>query len=243
MKIIKLSATKSTNDYIHSFSKEIAVEDELVVVANDQTNGRGQRGSGWFSEPLNSLTFSVLKKFKTLHVKHAIIINWGVSLAIKAALEDVGVPNVHIKWPNDILAGMMKVCGILIENRIVNAKIDSAVIGVGINVNNTVFPNLPKATSMSLSTGKEYLLSEVLDEVCDKIILELNRIDENSFLDVKTRYENALFKRNEISVFENNDGTRFNGVILGVTHSGELKLKTDNGELLFFELKQIKLLY
>ena len=193
MKIIKLDATASTNDYINDLSRKVMSEDGLVVVANHQTQGKGQRGNQWFSESYKSLTFSVLKRFDGLDIQQVSMVHWAVSIAIKTALEDMGIPNIYVKWPNDILTGTMKICGILIENSVKSTKIDSSIVGIGINVNNTSFPGLPKATSMLLSTGATYQIDEVLEKICTKVLSELKDLETKDQVLLKELYEEQLF--------------------------------------------------
>ena len=141
MQIIKLDATGSTNDYLRSILSAKTLEDYTVVIAENQFAGRGQRGNSWVSEPGKNLTFSFLKRNLTLNPQNHFILNMGVSLALHDALSAIGVPGLTIKWPNDIMSGNSKICGILIENLISGAQIRHSIIGIGLNVNQTNFGN------------------------------------------------------------------------------------------------------
>ncbi len=92
------------------------MEDYTTVVAKNQLKGRGQMGTSWQSEGGKNLTFSVLKNFSALRVQQQFVLNIGVSMALCDVLRTLGLPNVTIKWPNDIMSGSLKICGILIEN-------------------------------------------------------------------------------------------------------------------------------
>jgi len=243
VKIIKLDAIGSTNDYLRALYKKIDFEDQLLVVAKDQTKGRGQVGSKWHSERGKSLNFSILRRFNRLTITHQFTINCAVSLGIKKGLEQIGIGTVKIKWPNDILSDDKKLCGILIENQLQAGFIASSIIGVGINVNNRSFPNLPRASSMFLIKKKEFDLDRVLQVVSESISSELKRVENRDFEDLKTEYEQHLFRKDTISVFENGEGERFNGIIKGISKTGELCLEMENESLNYFNLKDLQLLY
>ena len=243
MKLIKLNAIDSTNDYLKALSRDVDLEDEVMVVALAQTLGRGQVGAKWHSEAGKSLTFSMFKRFKELAIDHQFAINCAVSLGIKKALSQVGIDHLKIKWPNDILADGKKLCGILIENQLQGNTIVSSIIGVGINVNNRVFPNLPRATSMALTSGKEHDPEAVLGLITSCISSEMQRLGNNDLDALKLDYERDLFRKNIIAVFETKLGNRCNGIIQGISGNGELCLKLEDESLQFFKLKELQLLY
>lgn len=243
MKIIKLDAIDSTNDYLKALYKKIDIEDQILVVAKDQTKGRGQVGSKWHSEIGKSLNFSILRRFNGLTITHQFTVNCAVSLGIKKGLEQIGISSIKIKWPNDILADDKKLCGILIENQLQAGNIVSSIIGVGINVNNRSFPNLPKASSMYLIKNKEFDLDRVLQVVSSSISSELKRVENGDFGDLRSEYERHLFRKDIISVFENGKGERFNGIIKGISETGELCLEMENDLHKYFTLKDLQLLY
>jgi len=243
VKIIKLNAIDSTNSYLINLGKNKELEDQTIVQANEQKKGRGQQGAVWQSVSQQSLTFSVFKRFDTLSVSAISSITYAVSLGVQKALKKLLIPKVEIKWPNDIMSQSKKVAGILIENQVKQGKIVSSVIGIGINVNEEHFKNLPQAISMRLATGAKYNLDEVLYEVSEAVFSELNAIKTNSFSELKTRYEASLFRKESISVFETLDGIRFNGKIIGVTDTGELIIENKDDVLTTYQLKEIKLLF
>lgn len=243
MKIIKLNAIESTNDYLKALYRKEDLEDQVLVVTQNQTNGRGQVGAKWHAETGKSLNFSILKRFDRLAITHQFTINCAVSLGIKKGLEQIGISDVKIKWPNDILAGDKKLCGILIENQLKADAIVSSIIGVGINVNNRSFPNLPKASSLFLTKMKEFDLDRVLQVVSRCISSEMKRVENQDFEELMAEYEHHLFRKDTISVFENNHKGRFNAIIKGISKSGELCLELENDSLRHFKLKELQLLY
>jgi len=241
--IIKLNAIDSTNSYLINLGKNEVLEDQTIVLANKQINGRGQQGAVWQSTSRQSLTFSVFKRFDGMSVSKISSIAFAVSLGVQKALKKLLIPKVEIKWPNDIMSQSKKVAGILIENQVKQNEIVSSVIGIGLNVNEEFFKNLPQATSMRLTTGVKYNLDEVLHEVSEAVFAELQSISKYSFLDLKSNYEAILFRKESISVFETPDKIRFNGKIKGVTNIGELIVENEEELLTTYQLKEIKLLF
>ncbi|MEH6765676.1 MAG: biotin--[acetyl-CoA-carboxylase] ligase [Aequorivita antarctica] len=243
MKIIKLSAIDSTNTYLKQLAKETQLLDETVLVTENQLSGRGQMGNGWLSKKGQSLTFSIFKEFKELSAERQFLISMAVSLAILEAINRLNVPNISIKWPNDILSANTKIGGILIENVLEGSFIKYSIIGFGVNVNETDFPNLPQASSMKLETGKTFQLEEVLHRILKAVFKNLKNLSTADFLKIKQMYESELFRKGKISIFETLDGLRFNGIIKGVSEIGELILETENVPLQKFQLKEVKLIY
>jgi len=114
--IIKLNATPSTNDFLKEKHQKGVCQDGDLVWAKNQTSGRGQRDKMWISNPKDSLTFSVYKTYDHFPTTDNFLISMAVSLGIINALHSFNIPNLCIKWPNDIMADNKKIAGILIEN-------------------------------------------------------------------------------------------------------------------------------
>ena len=242
MNIIKLNAIDSTNSYLNALSKKVALEDGTIVVAKSQTEGRGQMGSRWQSKEGLSLSFSMFKRFSALCINEQSSINFATSLGIKKALQKLQIPGVTIKWPNDIMSYQKKLCGVLIENKVEGDKIQSSIVGVGLNVNETEFLDLPFAGSMKLASGNTFILDEVLQIVSEAILEELLCVEIAEALGTKKKYEADLFRKNKVSAFENLDGNQFNGIIQGVTDAGELKVEIEDETIQVFGLREIKML-
>ena len=165
MQIIKLNATQSTNSYLKSVEAKSALEDFTVVIAKNQTLGRGQQQTVWESEGGKNLTFSVLKNKIQVPSTEAFLLSICVSVGIVNALEQLGIPDLKVKWPNDILSGNFKIGGILIENMILGSKIRASVIGIGLNVNQDIFKSAPHAASLKNVTGHAFDLDEVFYDI------------------------------------------------------------------------------
>ena len=242
MQLIKLNATDSTNNYLKQLILERTLDDFSVVVANHQTNGRGQRGSSWLSEKDKNLTFSVLKRNISIVANQQFLLNILVSLSIVKSLEGFNIPKLAIKWPNDILSDHHKISGILIENLIKNKQIEYAIIGIGLNVNQVKFEGLSKVSSlkniMPLAVDKDELLTKIIDKL--KMYFKLYSENGSEFLN--SEYESYLFRKDKPSTFSSHDNSLFTGIIRGVSASGKLRVQMEdfNKE---FDLKELKLIY
>lgn len=241
MKIIKLNATESTNTYLKNLLRKEEVQDGLIVVAREQTKGRGQMTNSWSSKSGQSLTFSMFKRYTSLPVSQNAVITYAVALALEHVLNDLNIPKISIKWPNDIMSYNKKVAGILIENQLYRDTIASSVIGIGLNVNETEFGDLPQATSLKLATGTQFDLDELLEKLVHALHLQMQRVGAKEYARLKDTYETALFRKDKISVFETSSGVIFNGIIKGVTESGALRLEKEDGLVENFQLKEIKM--
>ena len=243
MHLIKLDATDSTNAYLRRLLSSKIPEDYTVVWATRQTRGRGQMGTRWESETGKNLTFSLLRRNLHLDVQEGFILNICVSLAIYNVLERIKLPSLSIKWPNDILSGTSKICGILIENQIQSTRINTSIIGIGLNVNQITFDMLQNASSMHLLSGKVYDLDLLLLDVINELKNVFLERDEMGDIHLWKSYENTLFKRGTPTTFENSSGGKFVGTIHGVSKEGRLVIAMENDILKTFDLKEIRFQY
>ena len=243
MRIIKLDAIDSTNTYLKQLSMVGQVDDGLAVVAKLQTNGRGQMGTVWNSQDAKNLTFSVFKDVSFLNVARHFYISMAVSLAVYEALNSLGIKRVNVKWPNDILSDNKKIAGILIENVIKLNVITGSVIGIGLNVNQTDFKDLPSASSLLLISGQVYDLDEVLYAVLKQIDIHFNYLKNRQFDVLKTSYESQLFRKNKPSTFRNAEGALFLGYIIGISEYGKLLIRVENNFIKSFDFKEVFLMY
>ena len=170
-------------------------------------------------------------------------LNICVSMAIVAALKELHLPDLSIKWPNDILSGNSKICGILIENLLKGNRIQASIIGIGINVNQTAFNNLENVSSLKLLLGQTLNLDELMHKMVshlEKALLLLEKKWNNKVWDA---YENQLFRKDKPSTFKNERGELFMGFIRGVSRKGKLIIALEDEILSEFDLKEVRLLY
>lgn len=242
MRIIKLNAIDSTNSFLKEMVCNEVVEDYTVVVADHQTQGRGQMGTTWQSESGKNLMFSLFKDLSVHVVEFPFYISMAISLALLKALQTFNIPDLRIKWPNDILSADKKICGILIENVIKN-RLNYTIIGIGVNVNQTEFDALPQASSLKNIMGFPYNLDEILHRVMEYTQFYSQLLQEGQYDLVKSEYESFLFRKDKPSTFKNSNGDLFAGFVRGVTKYGKLLVEIEDGIIKKFDLKEVALLY
>ncbi len=241
--IIKLDATDSTNLYLKNLLRSKTLADYTVVVTAKQLKGRGQMGAEWVTENGKNLTFSVLKNFESLQVVQQFNLNICISLAVYAVLKELSIPDLRVKWPNDIMSGSTKICGILIENVLKGKIIQHSIIGIGLNVNQISFKNLEKVSSLKLLTAQYFDLDELLTRLLEKLRHYFIGIEEKSVPQMLPAYEKVLFRKDKPSTFKNVDDEVFMGFIRGVSSDGKLVLELEDSVFKEYGLKEVKLLY
>jgi BirA family biotin operon repressor/biotin-[acetyl-CoA-carboxylase] ligase len=242
MKTIKLDAIDSTNDFLKNLNKESEVENFTLVTAKFQSKGKGQRGANWSSEKGKNLIMSILINNSSVYFKQIFDLNVFVSIAVFEVLSAYNIPNLTIKWPNDIMSDSKKIGGILIENTFKTDNSISSIIGIGLNCNQNVFENLPKATSMSLQTHLFYDVDKLAEAIREQIITNIQMVP-NDILFFWKKYQSVLFKIGIPMPFEDNKKQRFMGIIQGVSFSGLIDILLENDEIVSYDLKQIVMLY
>ncbi len=241
MKIVKLDAIDSTNSYLKNLIKQTIVENWTVIVAEHQTNGKGQFDNKWVSDKGKNLTFSILAKFKGLKVIQQFYLNYSISIALYNVLKYYIPEKLTVKWPNDILSANHKICGILIESSINNSKVNHAIIGIGLNVNQEKFSSkLVNVSSLKKVLNKAIDKDELLDKILLEIQYQLHLIDQQKFEEIKQEYESILYKKGVPSMFIDTNNNTFLGKVIGVTNGGKLQIELDDESLQEYDLKEIK---
>lgn len=161
MKLIKLDAIDSTNDFLKALSSQDELENFTTVTAENQTKGKGQMGGKWKAEAGKNLIMSVLVKDFLFDNEKVFDLSVVVSLAVSEVLKFLNIPDICIKWPNDILSYNKKLVGILIENTIKSDGRIVSVVGIGINVNQTDYTEFPNASSLAVISGKSFNKEEI----------------------------------------------------------------------------------
>ncbi len=232
---IHLEECFSTNDEILSFLYE---DEPSAVFTFNQTKGRGQYGNEWRVIPNQNLAYSIAIKTSEIIISSTSL-NYYTAIVVRDFLANVTSVETRIKWPNDIILNGKKVCGILIEKKKVNQK-EFYIIGIGINVLQGYFSHLPKAGSILTSTGIRFDLMEFANQFHQNIISRLKNIPSEA--EILDDYNQHLFRKDEISVFEKND-VRQNGIIKNADNNGFLWIDLENEGLQKFFHKEIALLY
>lgn len=239
MKIIWLDTIDSTNS--EALRTLPSLEGGTVLAAYEQTAGRGQRGNRWFVQPGKNLTFSVVLKFEAgqLPAAKSFRLNILCPLVIARFLRARGV-SATVKWPNDIYVGRCKICGILVENVMGSDGVSAAVLGIGLNVNQTDFPEVSGATSVRLLTGRELDLKESLEDIAwmfDELLPAV--FDDDKWAELFAEYESGLFARGvQAQYVDVASGEEFTGVIRGVTEDGRLRMAVGH-EMRLYAFKEV----
>ena len=241
MLLIKLDATDSTNAYLKDLLVAENPPDGTVVQAIWQQKGRGQFGRTWLSEPGKNLTFSILKKFEQLKVSDQFLLSMVTSLAIITVLKKHGVPDLQVKWPNDILSGKHKICGILVENMVKGEWLKASIIGIGLNVNQEDFPTDLSATSVKLETGKDLALDMLLQDITATWDIHWEAYSNKPFEIIRLAYEELLFRKGEQTAFTTPEGNTFQAKVMGIDPSGCLLLRRENGDTQAYALNEIRM--
>ena len=218
--IINLDEVDSTNEYLKRMVEDGYDSDEmLTVTAQFQTAGKGRRGRQWFSDPGTALMFSVLVKPK-LAMDDFSMITLIMAMAVRQSLKDMDI-DTRIKWPNDLVLGDKKICGILTEALLESKRL---IVGVGINTNQESIPQELKdsATSILLETDDCVDHDSLLDSILFNFEKLLDRLSESGDMtDLKSEYEGALVSLDkEVTVLDPTG--EFNGTCKGIDNKGQL---------------------
>ncbi|SCY16523.1 BirA family transcriptional regulator, biotin operon repressor / biotin-[acetyl-CoA-carboxylase] ligase [Flavobacterium anhuiense] len=242
MKLIKLDAIDSTNDFLKALASQDELENFTTVTAENQTKGKGQVGGVWKTQAGKNLTMSVLIKDFLFNNDEVFNLSLVVSLSVAEVLKTLNIPDICIKWPNDILSYNKKLVGILIENTLKSDGRIMSVAGIGINVNQTDFAELPTASSMAAVAGKSFDKEELAVLIVEKL-KEKIQLWNNSSQTFWDDYFNFLFKKGIPTAFRDNNNQDFMGIIQGVSPIGKLQVLLEDDSVVEFEIKEVKMLY
>jgi BirA family biotin operon repressor/biotin-[acetyl-CoA-carboxylase] ligase len=237
---IYLKTVDSTNSYLSRIDRDGKEMEELAVVADYQEFGRGQAKHRWISDRGKNLLISLRLFPAFLSASGLFHLTRVGSLAVHDLLHGLGITSM-IKWPNDILTDQGKIAGILIENGVTGDRVSRTIIGIGLNLNQVVFPTFPvPATSLLKETGIKYRPREMAMRMVEAVMeryfqlqlgktgeLERDYLDRMYLLGIRTRFSAG--------------SEEFNGTIRGVSDSGELMLER-GGELTTFGFGEISYL-
>lgn len=228
----------STNDEIINLLKSHDGIKELTLYTFDQTKGRGQYGNTWDTAPNQNLAFSMALLQNEVSQSDTLF-NFHTANILRDFIAKKTETEVEVKWPNDIIIHHKKVSGMLIEKKKIGNNV-YFIIGIGLNLLQRNFQNLPKAGSIFTQTKKEFDLENWTKEMYAFFLEKVfEPISSEEILD---QYHHFLFKKDEVSVFEI-DKIRQNGIIKKVDEQGYLWIDLENEGQKRFYHKEIKLLY
>lgn len=220
----------STNDEALAWAEAGAANGSLVV-AEQQTKGRGRLGRTWVTNPGSALAFSMVLRPSPNEIEHIGLFSPLAGLAVCLALQGLGLP-AEIKWPNDVLLARRKTCGILAESSWRGNSLEGVVVGIGINVAPDSIPPAAKlqfpATCIEDHLGhpvdRGKLLSQVLSEFFDwrKVL---------SSREFFQAWEERLAFKGETVHLANIGAESLTGTLVGVDENGNLRLRLSSGEV------------
>jgi BirA family biotin operon repressor/biotin-[acetyl-CoA-carboxylase] ligase len=242
MKLIKLDAIDSTNDFLKGISAQQDPENFTVVTAENQTKGKGQMGAVWNSEVGKNLIMSVLVKDFLTEINEIFNLNIAVATAVITALKKQNISDLSIKWPNDILSANKKIAGILIENSIKSDGSIYSIVGLGLNVNQTNFEGLPKASSLAVISGQELDKEELLSAIVTQLKANVMETKQNP-ASLRQQFVDSLYKKDIPMPFTNQKEEKFMGIIQGISPIGKLQVLLEEDSVAEFDIKEIQMLY
>ncbi|WP_374450945.1 biotin--[acetyl-CoA-carboxylase] ligase [Cloacibacterium normanense] len=233
--LIYFNNCASTQDELIDFlNQHYLSEDFLAVYTFNQTKGRGQYGNSWENLPEENLAYSFALKTKNINISDTCF-NFYTAILVRDFIANLTKTEVKIKWPNDLILKNKKICGMLFEK-----DKNYFVVGIGINILQENFKNLPKAGSVLSQTGLSFELKAFTESLHQYLFEHLVQKEiPNNILEL---YHLHLYRNNEVSVFEKNK-VRQNGIIQNVDENGYIWIDLENEGLQKFFHKEIELLY
>lgn len=236
---IYLDKVASTNDYLRELLSNFKpLAEGTAILAEEQFQGKGQRGSSWVSERGKNLTTSILLKPHFLPLAQQFALSATIAIATVNWLKRKTEQAVTVKWPNDIYVNSKKITGILIENKLKGSKIEASIIGIGININQINFDTATTITSLASLTGREdYNIKDLAHELFQAIQQEYQILHDQGPKHQLSRYNELLFWKGEEKPFLI-DGIKKTGIIQRVSGEGKLCVLLED-TLREFDIKEI----
>ena len=239
-KKLHFDTLNSTNETLGQLSKKIELQNGFYITADYQKQGKCQNKDKWDSNPKENLLISIFLNLD-LNIENSFILNQLASLAVLDTLSKFLEQKIEIKWPNDVYVDSKKISGILINNIVKGGIINSSIIGIGINVNQTNFNKKYIATSMKLLSKKDFKLNEIEKILMKNIKKQTMILLEKKISLLSSRYNNHLYGKNLDSLFILNK-KRIYAKVIEVNQNGKIKLMFGDGEVNEFSQNEVKLL-
>ena len=234
IKVSYLKETGSTNAKAMDLLANGSLEPPFVVRAGFQSSGKGMGGNTWQSEPGKNLLFTLCIHPKNLHPENIFLVSKTVSLALAVFLRQYVKADISIKWPNDLLVNEKKIAGMLIQNELGTSGVYHSFIGLGININQTVFPgNILGPTSLKSIAQKDFDLDNLFANLLQEIMEWWVLLEQQAYSYINNRYLENLYLFGKDHVFKDEQGNSLRGRISGISHEGLLEVMTENGKKAF----------
>lgn len=225
-----LDELESTNLYASELIAKSKPSEGTVISTFNQWGGRGQIGSKWLTQPLKNIACSLILHPTFLPIHQQFLLNQAVSLAVTDLVALYSAKALQVKWPNDIYLNGKKLVGILIQGTIAKGNFQSAIVGIGINVNQTEFaPELPNPTSLKLEEARDFNLEELVLNLCHCVEARYLQLRQKKWTQIQETYLEMLYQLGELKQYYYPDGAAFYGKIIGVSPIGKLLIETKHG--------------
>ncbi|MRT91509.1 biotin--[acetyl-CoA-carboxylase] ligase [Ancylomarina sp. 16SWW S1-10-2] len=237
-RVIRVNQLNSTNSYALQLLKDNNPSGGTVIMALNQTEGRGQQANTWESKGGKNLTISLILRPDFILAQDQFQISMLISLGVSDYLR-THTKNISIKWPNDIYVGANKIAGILIEQAIMGDRVSHSVCGIGLNINQDKFiSNAPNPISLNNITNEIYDLEEELTKLLASIENRYLQVKNGKSQQLEKDYLKSLYWMNEERTFLDEDG-EFTGKIIGISEFGQLQIEDEDKHIKTFNFKEV----
>lgn len=244
IKRYRLQTVHSTNSFLRELNGGDAGYDMELATTEFQTAGRGQKGNSWESEEGANLLFSILLHPVFVQASKQFCVSQAIALAVveslKEVVQDESVSSdFKVKWPNDIYWRDKKIAGVLIENELFGSTIRDCIVGVGLNVNQSVFiSDAPNPVSLRNIIGRESNREQLLETIIGKFIANISMIEDGLTASLHTEYMKNLFRVDGSYLYRDSQG-EFSASIVDVREDGRLILSDSDGCNRVYEFKEV----
>lgn len=237
--IIHIEETDSTINWLRE-RKNSYLHEDVAVVANFQTAGRGQGTNSWESEKGKNILMSVLTHPNAVAPHSQFLLSMCGALAVKDVAESYAGNGITLKWPNDVYWKDCKLSGTLIETSIKDGQINDCIFGIGLNVNQTQFvSDAPNPVSLAQIIGHEVNLEKVSQQLIEALGNRCEMLYNGEEKTIVKEYHNALYRKNGFYTYEDERGV-FEAELVGVLPSGHIELRDRTGTSRRYAFKEVK---
>tara|TARA_B100001996_G_scaffold328097_1_gene275230 strand:- start:3443 stop:4207 length:765 start_codon:yes stop_codon:yes gene_type:complete len=215
----------STNDYLKY--KYINDSTPVVIMTNNQRSPRGRRGSSWVDYHRHSLSFTLCLKLEG-GINEYKDLSYVIGISILEIFKEFNMKNLKLKWPNDIMINNNKVCGVLIENNIINENLFFSAIGIGFNIsipNNLLSLINENVANLDIDSDD---LEVLIPKLIQHIITNISLLKNHGFVLFKEKFNNHMYAKNKNVVVKNNSHEII-GKLFGINEDGCLEIHTKHG--------------
>lgn len=244
MNIIYIPEIDSTSSELHRQLRDYDLPHGYCIITDYQTDGYGQASNRWESDRAQNLLFSLLLRPHVIDPSEQFVITEIVTLSILRALQPEISEEITVKWPNDIYVRDRKLCGMLIENTLCGHKIDSCIVGIGINVNQTEFRSeAPNPISLGQISGHGYDRAGLLKPIIENILALYDDLVRDNTIGFRRQlhdyYLSHLYRRTGYHSYKTPSGQPFLATIHDITPQGLLVLRDEEETFRHYAYKEV----